>query len=322
MTGQNLTPSEARFSVVIRAFNEERHLPVLLQAIEGQTVRPAEVVLVDSGSTDASVRIARDYGARVLHIAKNDFSFGRSLNMGIEATGSDFIVIASAHVYPTDNGWLERILQPFKDAGVALVYGGQQGNGRTKFSEHQVFRQWFPPVSSSDQTHAFCNNGNAAVRRSVWETLRYDEQVPGLEDVHWAKRAMERGFRIVYQADASVVHVHEETYAQVYRRYRREAIGLRSVFPWEGMTLSHAAGLFVRAVRSDREQARREGVLGRERGSILRFRAAQYWGAYRGLGWRGLLTSDLKSRLYYSGETSREVARTPVEVPVPRKDAE
>ena len=310
------------FSVVIRCYNEERHLPVLFEAMERQSIKPAEVILVDSGSTDGSVRIGNDYGAKVLHIAKDDFSFGRSLNMGVEAAHGDFVVIASAHVYPTGKGWFERLLQPFEDSGVALVYGGQQGDGRTKFSEHQVFRQWFSPVSSSDQTHAFCNNGNAAVRRSVWETLRYDEQVPGLEDVHWAKRAMERGFRIVYQADASVVHVHEETYTQVYRRYRREAIGLRSVFPWEGMTLSQAAGLFVRAVRSDFERASREGVLGRERGSILRFRAAQYWGAYRGLGWRGLLTSDLKSRLYYSGVTSRDVARSPVEAPVPRKDAE
>ena len=310
------------FSVVIRCYNEERHLPVLFEAMERQSIKPAEVILVDSGSTDGSVRIGNDYGAKVLHIAKDDFSFGRSLNMGVEATHSDFVVIASAHVYPTGEGWFERLLQPFVDSGVALVYGGQQGDGRTRFSERQVFRQWFPPVSSSDQTHAFCNNGNAAVRRSVWETLRYDEQVPGLEDVHWAKRAMERGSRIVYQADASVVHVHEETYVQVYRRYRREAIGLRSVFPWEGMTLSQAAGLFVRAVRSDFEQARREGVLGRERGSILRFRAAQYWGAYRGLGWHGFLTNDLKSRLYYSGVTSSDVARTPVEVPVPRKDAE
>lgn len=320
MKGKNPTPSPA-FSVVIRAFNEERHLPVLFEAMERQSVRPDEVILVDSGSTDGSVRIGNDYGARVLHIAKNDFSFGRSLNMGVEAARGEFVVIASAHVYPSDERWFERILEPFKDPDVALVYGGQQGDARTRFSEHQVFRQWFPPVSSSDQTHAFCNNGNAAVRRSIWETLRYDEQVPGLEDVQWAKRAMERGNRIVYQADARVVHVHDETDTQVYRRYRREAIGLRSVFPWEGMTLVQAGALFARAVRSDFEQARRKGVLGRERGSILRFRAAQYWGAYRGLGWNGFLTNDLKARFYYSGVEPNVRQNTPAPTPVAPKDA-
>ena len=311
------------FSVIIRCFNEERRLPVLLKSIESQSIKPSEVLLVDSGSTDSSVRIAEDHGARVLHIRPEEFSFGRSLNLGAEAARGEFLVIASAHVYPTTDRWLELLLQPFEDQRVALVYGGQCGTETTKYSEHQIFKQWFPPVSVSDQTHAFCNNANGAVRRSVWETLRYDEHVPGLEDVHWAKRAIELGLGVTYRADAQVAHVHDESYRQISRRYRREAIGFRSVYPWEGMTLPQACRLCLSSVRLDLSEARRDGVFMKVLGSVIRFRIAQYWGAYRGMNWQGFLTSELKARLYFPGASiERKQESMAADRPLAPKDAD
>ena len=308
-------------SVLIRCLNEEQHLPVLLTAIRRQTLQPREIIMVDSGSTDRSIEIALSYGARVLHIVKEQFSFGKSLNVGFEAAESPYVVIASAHVYPVHERWLELLVENFDaDTAVALVYGGQTGDHRTNFSERQIFKQWFPPVSSSDQAHSFCNNANAAVRREVWEKLRYDEQVPGLEDVHWAKRAIERGLKITYRADATVAHVHEESYRQVYRRYRREAIGLRTVFPWEGMTLLQVVSLYAGAVRADLKQARREGILARVLGSVFRFRASQYWGAYRGLNGRHFMTSELRTRLYYPS-SHEEKAETAAAVATPPRPA-
>lgn len=282
-----------------------------------------EVLVVDSGSTDNSVRIATDHGARVLHISPEEFSFGRSLNLGAAAACGEFFVIASAHVYPTTDRWLELLIKSFSDERIALVYGGQRGDQRTKYSEHQIFKQWFPPVSCADQTHAFCNNANAAVRRSVWETLRYDEQVPGLEDVHWAKRAIERGLGVSYCAEAQVAHVHEESYRQVARRFRREAIGLRSVYPWEGMSLLQACRLCVSAIRLDLSQARQEGVFKEVLGSVIRFRISQYWGAYRGMNWQGVLTNELKARFYFPAALTNAKQETiAADAPLTSKDAD
>jgi len=286
-------------SLIIRCYNEERHLPRLLEAVERQSVQPLEVIVVDSGSTDSTVRIAKEYGARVLHIARHDFSFGRSLNLGAETARGEYLVLASAHVYPLNQRWIEGLLAPFTNQSVAMVYGGQRGVERSKFSEHQIFKQWFPPLSSPDQAHAFCNNANAAIKRSVWTTLRYDENLPGLEDIHWAKRALERDLKIVYQADAIVAHVHEESYLQIFRRYQREAIGLRAIFPWEAMTRRQALSLYVSSVRADLAQAHRSGKFRQVFRSVMAFRAAQYWGAYCGLNWHGSMTEDVRSRLYY-----------------------
>jgi hypothetical protein len=129
--------------------------------------------------------------------------------------------------------------------------------------------------------------------------MPYDEEIPALEDIHWAKRAIERGLKIAYVANAAIVHVHNETYGQVYRRYRREAMGMHVIFPWERMTFVQATSLAMNAMISDTRQARKENVFPAVAGSILRFRVAQYWGTYRGLNHRGAVSSNLRARFYY-----------------------
>ncbi len=131
-------------SIVIRAYNESQHLGRLLAGIAQQSCGAVECILVDSGSSDNTVPVAESFGAKVVHIHPDDFTFGRSLNLGVEAATCEQVVIASAHVYPIYPDWLECLLAPMADPQVALVYGKQRGTAASKFSEQQVFRQWFP----------------------------------------------------------------------------------------------------------------------------------------------------------------------------------
>lgn len=94
------TNNRRTVSAVIRAYNEAQHIGRLLEGLEQQTVKPDEVVLVDSGSTDDTVAIAEVAGCKVVHIPKSEFSFGRALNMGCAAASGDILLFASAHVYP------------------------------------------------------------------------------------------------------------------------------------------------------------------------------------------------------------------------------
>lgn len=70
-------------SVVIRAFNEEKYIERLIIGITQQTINSIEIILVDSGSTDGTLEIVSRYPVRVVHIRPEDFTFGRSLNLGI-----------------------------------------------------------------------------------------------------------------------------------------------------------------------------------------------------------------------------------------------
>ena len=294
-------------SVVIRAFNEQELIGRLLSGIKQQSGVEVETILVDSGSTDQTVEVARRFSARVIEIDPSDFTFGRSLNMGCSEARGEFIVVASAHVHPVYPDWLERLLEPFRDPQIALTYGRQRGNSITKFSEQQIFAKLYPEQSSIGQTHPFCNNANAAIRRTLWMQRRYDEELTGLEDLEWATWAISQGHLLAYVAEAEVIHVHDETPRQVYDRYRREAIGLKRIRPQERFHLVDFARLYVSNVISDIRQVTRSKVRGANWREILWFRWMQMWGTYRGFTHRGPMSSELKHSLYYPRRLNLEV---------------
>jgi rhamnosyltransferase len=287
-----------RVSVVIRCLNEEEHIGRLLTGILEQTVQHVDIVVVDSGSTDATLSIVERFPARLMRIQPEEFSFGRALNRGFEAARGDIVVAASAHVYPVYRDWLAQLMRPFADPRVALVYGKQRGDERTRYSERRVFARWFPDVSDPDQQHPFCNNANAAVRRSVWEGLRYDEGLTGLEDLDWAKRAMAAGHRIAYEAGAEIAHVHDECPRDIFNRYRREAMALARIQPEVKFGLIDFLRLAVSNIVSDLGHAWRDGHWPGAR-DIATFRVLQFWGTYRGFREPEGVTSELKRRFYY-----------------------
>lgn len=301
-------------SIVIRAYNEEEHIGRLLEGILQQTVSPVEIVLVDSGSTDATVAIASGFPVEILHIRPDDFSFGRSLNLGISHACGQYIAIASAHVYPVYPDWLERLLAPFSDPQVGLTYGKQRGNQRSRFSERQILARWYGEASIARQAHPFCNNANAAIRRELWEIHPYDEALSGLEDLSWARWALDEGYGIAYSAEAEVIHVHEETPRGVYNRYRREAMAFKRIFPEENFHLGDFTRLLTTNVISDLRQAANEKELLRSIGEILWFRFNQFWGTYKGYRQSGPLTWKLRQTFYYPHESKQSERPAPRDV--------
>jgi glycosyltransferase involved in cell wall biosynthesis len=289
-------------SVVIRAYNEEKHIGRLLEGICHQTVKDVEVILVDSGSTDGTVSIAESFGAKVVHIRPDEFTFGRSLNFGIESATRELVVIASAHVYPVYPDWLETLLRPFEDEQVALTYGKQRGPDFAKFSEQQIFHQWYPDVNKPKQETAFCNNANAAIRKSLWEKNNYDETLTGLEDLAWAKWAKEQGHAIAYVAEAEIIHVHNETPRGVYNRYRREAMALRKIYPEAHFNFYDFLRLTATNIFSDLWHAVRERVLLKNLSSIFWFRYMQFHGTRIGHRETSLVTPQLRETFYYARE--------------------
>jgi rhamnosyltransferase len=288
-----------RISIVIRCYNEEKHIGYLLDKLKDQTVKDIEIVVVDSGSTDNTVNIAKKYTEKILHIDPKEFTFGKSLNIGIKVSEGELIIITSPHCYPVKNDWIEKLTAPFKDPRVSLVYGKQRGHERSKFSEKRVFERWFHEISDKDQKHPFCNNANCAIRRSIWENFPYDESLTGLEDLEWAKRAIAKGYKIVYESDAEIIHIHNESPWYIYNRYRREAIAFKHIFPEERFNFFTFIHLFIANVTQDCFYAIKNGVLCHNIKEIITFRLMQFWGAYKGFKEKKPVTDKLRQIFYY-----------------------
>jgi glycosyltransferase involved in cell wall biosynthesis len=295
------------YSIVVRAFNEEKHIGRLFTGIKQQSRKDIEVILVDSGSSDATIEIASSndwpFPIRIVKIEPESFSFGRSLNLGIKEAQGDIVVIASAHVYPVYPDWLERLTTSFGDPQVGLTYGKQRGNTTTHFSEHQIFARWFPDGSTTQETNPFCNNANTAIRKNLWMEHPYDETLSGLEDLEWAHWAIEQGYKVSYVAEAEIIHVHKDTPRGIYNRYRREAMAFKRIFPQEKFNFRDFIRFTFRNAVSDSSVAIRENQFISEFASIIWFRLMQFWGTYQGYRQSGPLTWELRQTFYYPSGT-------------------
>lgn len=299
-------------SIIFRSLNEEKWLGAAIDACRKQRVEglDTEIILVDSGSTDRTLEIARAAGVRVVYIKKHDFTFGRSLNYGCEAACGDYLVFISAHCIPCTERWVDTLIAPLRRREADYVYGRQVGHEVTRFSEHQVFAQYFPDTDKLPQPDFFCNNANAAIRKETWAKHRFDESVTGLEDMVLAKAIMKDGGRVGYVADAPVTHIHEENLRQIRRRYYREALTLREIMPEVHFNFGDFLRYFSAGVFHDFAEALEQRRFLDNAADIIAYRCMQYWGAYLGHNEHRVLSRAQKESYYYPRPKYRGRRRT------------
>ena len=132
-----------KISIVIRCLNENENLKILIPLLISQTEKNFEIVFVDSGSNDGTIDTISSYLDRyknisLFHINKNEFTFGKSLNIGFDNSNGNIIISLSAHCFPTNNQWLQNIVESFSNNKVGIVYGCQSPHPKTMHSEASV----------------------------------------------------------------------------------------------------------------------------------------------------------------------------------------
>jgi rhamnosyltransferase len=228
-------------SIVIRTRNEARFIGATLKRIFDQaTTLNYEIIVVDSGSTDDTLAIARQYPVRLFEIAPIEFTYGYALNYGARLARSDCIVNLSAHCIPVDSCWLDQLITPLlSDHTVAATYGKQVPiRGHNPFEERATLDAF--AIQRNGRIKAIFSNANCAIRRKVWETHPFDEKAPFAEDFIWATQVSSDEFRIEYVEAASVFHSHAFDIRFWSKRYYDNALlnqYLQSVYnftyPWQ-----------------------------------------------------------------------------------------
>ena len=266
-----------RASVVIRVRDEADALQRLLGLLAGQTA-DHEVVVVDSGSRDGGPEVARAAGARVLELPREDFTFGGALNVGAGVCASEVVVALSAHAFPRDRGWLERMASALDDPEVACAFGPERDAGGRPL-EHPVFQDAERLRAAPEWGYS---NGAGAFRRSLWSERGFRADMPGTEDREWALWALEeRGRVCVLDPALAVEHDHlHDGLRYTFVRARREARGYAMFLDLPPYGARAAAGEWwgeqgwhrspLRARLDPRRAARVAGTWAGRRGPALR----------------------------------------------------
>lgn len=208
-------------SVVVRAKDEAASIGRTLDLVREQSV-DAQLIVVDSGSRDATCKIARERGAELIEIPPEAFTFGGALNTGCDAATAGVVVALSAHAYLPDRDWLARLVAEFDDPRVACVCGSGSGPDggplRGRVVQDRALAERFPYWGFTNAAGGF--------RRELWAERDFRDDMPGTEDKEWASYWLARGKLAVFRADLLVDHDHsKDPLRALYDRGRREWIG-------------------------------------------------------------------------------------------------
>ena len=102
-------------SIIILTKNAGNRFDNTLKMIFSQDVENYEVIIIDSGSNDNTIEIAKRYPSRIYEISPDEFHHSKTRNLGVELAKGIFIVFLTADAIPLNDNWLSNILDNFND---------------------------------------------------------------------------------------------------------------------------------------------------------------------------------------------------------------
>lgn len=244
-------------SLIVPVKDGERYLEELLEAVRREGID--ETLVIDSGSRDRSVAIARSAGVEVLQIAPGEFAHGRTRNLGAERTSGELICFLTQDATPCP-GWLAAYHEAFALADrVGAAFGPHLPRAETSPMIARELTEFFAGFSPDGRPRvqrrgdsSFLSNVNACYSRACWEEIRFRE-IGYSEDQAFGADLLSAGWVKVYHPGAAVLHAHDYPPAEFMRRYFDEYRGLRETSGHvEAFGLLSAAREVRAAVAGDR----------------------------------------------------------------------
>ena len=219
-------------SIVIPVKDGSADLERCLGAVGRQELDDeVEIVVVDSGSSDGSVEVARRHGARVHEIPPSEFGHGRTRNLGAQLAEGAILVFTSQDAHAADETWLARLVAPLVAAGESALGGtyGRQLPHEDATPPERYFLDFLygpePRVQRLDSDgepsfeQTLFSNVNSAIPRAVWEEFPFADDLIMSEDQEWSRRVLRAGYELVYEPRAAVHHSHTYSVAGAFRRF-------------------------------------------------------------------------------------------------------
>lgn len=218
-----------RISLIIPTYNAAPHIENLLSMLSAQDIRPGEVIIIDSSSEDATVEIAKRSGARTMVIPRKTFDHGKTRNIAAMEAKGDILVFMTQDASPDRNTLLSSLTAPLRTHDIAASYGRHLPRGSA--SPLEVFARRFnypdsPMTKSMDDISKygirtfFFSNACSAIKRDLFLSAgMFREGVRTNEDMLMAARLILSGYKVAYVPEATVIHSHNYSLMQQFRRY-------------------------------------------------------------------------------------------------------
>ena len=218
-------------SIIMRSFNEGWALRETLPALQAQNYRNWELIAIDSGSTDGSLEMLRKAKPRhLIQIRPLDYNPSRVLNHGMQLARSDFGIFLNADATPQGSNWLEPLVNALQDANTAAVFGRQVPRPGCQAVYAHDYERCFGEDKESDRWEHFFSMVSSGLRKDIWAKRGFLEKLQYSEDDEYTRWCRAQGYQVVYCPESVVIHSHNYTPNQAYKRSFGEARALAAVW--------------------------------------------------------------------------------------------
>jgi glycosyltransferase involved in cell wall biosynthesis/SAM-dependent methyltransferase/uncharacterized coiled-coil protein SlyX len=236
-------------SVVIPTKNAGPDFDFTLEKIRTQKgIKEPELIVVDSGSTDETVKLAEKYGAKVYSIKPEEFNHGLTRNYGAEKATGDYILFMVQDAIPIGNYWLYKMVNvlesdtkiaaascrqvPRSDADLFACFSIWNYHKVLDFSEDKIaeFASDFDKLSPTEKRKLcrlddMCN----LVRKDVFDEFKFKD-IRYAEDLDLGVRLLKEGYKLAFLHSVGVVHSHSRGASYFIRRYYMDNKILQEIF--------------------------------------------------------------------------------------------
>jgi rhamnosyltransferase len=212
-------------SIIIPIKNEIQTIgPCLTQIRAQQGTYSWEIMAIDSGSTDGSLEFLMNQGdVRLISIPPQEFGHGKTRNLGVQHARGKFIVFLNADAVPYAPDWLEHLLQGFsKDPQIAAVFSKHLPAPDCQMYMRRDLETSMPHTEQlktfvSFYDYLLFSTVSAAIKKDIISAFPFDNTIAIAEDDRWAKKILNKGYKILYTPHSRVVHSHNYSFRQLYR---------------------------------------------------------------------------------------------------------
>lgn len=222
-------------SIIIPTRNNAENIRQCLTAIFSQkTELRCEVLLIDSGSTDGTIAIAREYPVQCTQIQPSEFGHGRTRALGGRLAKGAILVFMTADAYPARIDWLDTLCANLKDANVAGAFSRWVPKPDCNPLVRARIAVEFPPIKHIRSFEGipeediernlgrfvFFSDVSSAIRKDVYDKHPHSDNCIFGEDQEWAWRVLRAGYSLIYEPRSLVCHSHNDSLAAIYKRRR------------------------------------------------------------------------------------------------------
>lgn len=243
-------------SIIVLVKNGGERLELLMESLQNQSFNGSfEIIAIDSGSEDDSINILEKYNTKIFKIKPEEFHHSKTRNFGAQKSNGDVLVYLTQDALPIHNDLLEKLVKPLKDPKIAVSYGRQIANPDSNDVNTFFYSHFYPNerkvlrkelAKNPKKFYIDCiyvSDVCSAIKRDIWEQLKFTDDVPMSEDKDFALKVLNTGYEIVYEPEASVYHSHDYSLHSLFKRRFQDGSAFSNI------ALEGESGFFGRGIK-------------------------------------------------------------------------